>query len=159
MPCCFRPQGQLDKRWLSRRPSQAHGLMDSWTHGPVLGATWTLSARDGSFVIAFLALFVRMVGGEVLGILCSIMHRLRCTDERSDGLSTTGRASKPSLEHSNFTRADTIELVQGEDQQKSITHCRFNGRRLGLSWVSLLVDYFAGCHIIDRGACTKSQLR
>ena len=58
----------------------------NWSKGPILGPTVTLSARDGKFLIAFLALFVRSAGSSVWNILRFIIHQRRSRNQLQDGL-------------------------------------------------------------------------
>lgn len=50
------------------------GPWTDWSHGSIRGATLTLSHRDGGFVIAFLALFVTIIGARFWTILSYILH-------------------------------------------------------------------------------------
>ena len=47
------------------------GFWTNWTDGRVVGATLTL--RNGAYLVAFLALFVRIVGGHFWRLLCYII--------------------------------------------------------------------------------------
>lgn len=38
------------------------GFWTNWSHGQIQGATVTLTRRNGGFLIAFLAIFIGMVG-------------------------------------------------------------------------------------------------
>lgn len=62
------------------------GLWTDWTNGPVFGATITLNKRDGSLLIAFIALFVSVVGTSFWRICCFALHRLYSTNVAQDAL-------------------------------------------------------------------------
>lgn len=40
------------------------GVWINWSKGPVLGSTLTMSVRNGGIMIAVLALFVQLAGGQ-----------------------------------------------------------------------------------------------
>ena len=58
----------------------------NWSHGPILGATITLSARDGGLLTAFLALFVTTAGAAWWRISSYILHQHNAKHENQDGL-------------------------------------------------------------------------
>ena len=58
----------------------------NWSHGPILGATITLSARDGGLLTAFLALFVTTAGAAWWRISSYILHQYNAKHEYQDGL-------------------------------------------------------------------------
>ena len=58
----------------------------NWSKGLILGATVTTSSQYGFLLVAFLALFVRMVGGHFWSVLCFIMHQLKADSGPQDGL-------------------------------------------------------------------------
>lgn len=62
------------------------GTWTNWTHGAVLGATWTTSLQNGAYLVAFLALFVRVAGGHFWDIFCYVLFQLRSTARDEDGL-------------------------------------------------------------------------
>ncbi|KAI9812584.1 MAG: hypothetical protein M1827_004573 [Pycnora praestabilis] len=62
------------------------GTWINWTNGQTLGATLTLNARDAAFLIAALALFVRMVGSRLWSILKFVVHQSRSSRHPRDGL-------------------------------------------------------------------------
>ena len=62
------------------------GLWTDWTHGRIQGWTLTLSSRSGAYLIAFLAIFVRLAGGQLWDILCYILFQTRSTRRPKDGL-------------------------------------------------------------------------
>ena len=62
------------------------GSWIDYTKGPILGATLTLTYRDGAFMVAFLALFVRMAGSHLCGIFCYITHQWRSNRRSYDVL-------------------------------------------------------------------------
>ena len=62
------------------------GTCINWTNGPVLGATWTTSPQNGAYLVAFLALFVRVAGQHFWDIFCYTLFQLRSTARDEDGL-------------------------------------------------------------------------
>ena len=58
----------------------------NWAHGPILGATITLSQRSGGLLISFVATFVTIVGAQLWRILSFIIHQFRATKDSQDGL-------------------------------------------------------------------------
>lgn len=62
------------------------GTWTNWSHGPVFGGTLTLTKRDGAFFIAFIALFVTLVGTSFWRISCYAIHHLYSSEAARDGL-------------------------------------------------------------------------
>ena len=56
------------------------------SQGTVLGATITLSARNGGLLVAFLGVFVTLVGGQLWKILSFTLHQIRASKGPHDGL-------------------------------------------------------------------------
>lgn len=53
------------------------GFWTNHAHGSIIGATLTLSGRDGAYLIAFLALFVHMVGACLWRLICYGIFQFR----------------------------------------------------------------------------------
>lgn len=62
------------------------GTWTNWSRGKILGSTLTLTQRDGSFLIAFLALFVSFTGTCCFRITCFILHHLLSSESSKDAL-------------------------------------------------------------------------
>ncbi|OJD40710.1 uncharacterized protein BKCO1_1000451 [Diplodia corticola] len=62
------------------------GIWTNWSRGPVFGRTLTLPRRNGDLLIAFIALFVTIVGTSFWRILCFALHSLFSTDKTRDGI-------------------------------------------------------------------------
>jgi hypothetical protein len=62
------------------------GLWVNWSHGPIQGATLTLSARDGGLLTSFLATFITVVGAQLWRILSFSFHQIRSSRGPQDGL-------------------------------------------------------------------------
>ncbi|KAL1651891.1 hypothetical protein SLS58_000014 [Diplodia intermedia] len=62
------------------------GIWTNWTRGSVLGRTLTLQRRDGDLLIAFIALFVTIVGTSLWRILCFGLHGFFSTEKTRDGV-------------------------------------------------------------------------
>ena len=62
------------------------GTWNNWGNGFVRGATLTLTSSNGAYLVAFLALFVRISGGHFWELLCYTLFRLRSTANPKDGL-------------------------------------------------------------------------
>lgn len=62
------------------------GVWTDWSHGPIAGATLTLTQRNGGFLIAFIALYVTVTGGRFWTIVAFIAHILQSSDTVRDGI-------------------------------------------------------------------------
>jgi hypothetical protein len=64
------------------------GVWTNWSRGAILGATITLSARDGGLLAAFLALYVSFAGTMFWQFLKFVLHQLNTTEPgaKRDGL-------------------------------------------------------------------------
>ncbi|CZR69594.1 uncharacterized protein PAC_19494 [Phialocephala subalpina] len=62
------------------------GVWTNWSKGSAIGSTLTLPVRDGSVLIAVLALFIQLAGGQSWSIICFIAHQLRTSRDAKDGL-------------------------------------------------------------------------
>lgn len=62
------------------------GFWTDWTNGSVFGGTITLNKRDGSLLIAFIALFVSVVGTSFWRICCFALHQFSSTHMAQDAL-------------------------------------------------------------------------
>lgn len=61
------------------------GFWKDLTRGKVTGATLTLPSRDGLFLVAILALFVRWTGTRLWRIFCFVAFRMQATSPIRDG--------------------------------------------------------------------------
>ena len=61
------------------------GVWTNWTHGAVYGLTLTLTNRTGLLFVAFLAMYVQVVGSHFWQLLAFIIFRMRLKDP-TDGL-------------------------------------------------------------------------
>jgi hypothetical protein len=62
------------------------GVWTDWSRGSVLGATLTLSPRDGALLLAFIAAFVTAVSSQLWRIIGFAAHQLRARPGPHDGL-------------------------------------------------------------------------
>jgi hypothetical protein len=62
------------------------GFWINQAKGSPYGATWTLSRQTGSFLIAFLALFVSITGQSFWTISRFLLHRYLSSESQSDGV-------------------------------------------------------------------------
>ena len=62
------------------------GFWVNWSSGRVFGSTLTLSADNSAFLIAFIALFVRFVGGQLWSVITFLASRACSTAEPRDAL-------------------------------------------------------------------------
>ncbi|KAF1942114.1 hypothetical protein EJ02DRAFT_466095 [Clathrospora elynae] len=62
------------------------GFWTNWSHGKIQGATVTLTRQHGGFLIAFLAIFIGMVGKSFWRLGCFALHRYFSSAEAQDGL-------------------------------------------------------------------------
>ncbi|KAL6708154.1 hypothetical protein ACN47E_003338 [Coniothyrium glycines] len=62
------------------------GFWTNWSHGKIQGATVTLTRQNGGFLIAFLAIFIGMVGKSFWRLGCFALHRYFSSAEPQDGV-------------------------------------------------------------------------
>ncbi|KUJ06552.1 uncharacterized protein LY89DRAFT_769160 [Mollisia scopiformis] len=62
------------------------GFWTNYSKGAVIGATLTLTNRNGGVLIAALAIFIQLIGGQSWGIISFIVHQRRTTTLARDGL-------------------------------------------------------------------------
>lgn len=62
------------------------GIWINWSRGSIFGATLTLTRHDGDLLIAFVALFVTVVGTSFWRIACFFIHTLYSSEAPRDGL-------------------------------------------------------------------------
>ena len=62
------------------------GAWVDWSYGSIVGATLTLSERDGSLLTSFIAAFVTLVGAQGWRILSFAFHQLRSSGGPQDGI-------------------------------------------------------------------------
>ncbi|KAI0156584.1 hypothetical protein GGR57DRAFT_501634 [Xylariaceae sp. FL1272] len=60
------------------------GSWTNWSHGPIFGATLTLTQRNGNFVIAFLAVFLAFVATQLWSIVSLICHQSYSSSKSED---------------------------------------------------------------------------
>jgi hypothetical protein len=65
-------------------PGVQTGFWINYDHGKVQGATLTLSARHGGYLIAFLAIYVSVTGSQVWMITRFILHQLNTRHENCE---------------------------------------------------------------------------
>ena len=69
---------------MSANVSAHIGPWINWTKGPIHGGTVTLPLRDGNILVAFFALFVRLVGSHLWSIFCYLLHQWRSKQGNRD---------------------------------------------------------------------------
>ncbi|KAF2269673.1 hypothetical protein CC78DRAFT_612033 [Lojkania enalia] len=57
------------------------GFWTNWSKGKILGATLTLPSRDGTLLIAFVALFVSWAGNQLWSLLTYLTYQLYASNE------------------------------------------------------------------------------
>jgi hypothetical protein len=62
------------------------GFWINWSQGRIVGATYTVTHRDGGFLIAFLAFFVTFVGGCFWRIVSFIAHQYLSREDAQDAI-------------------------------------------------------------------------
>ncbi|KAF2142266.1 uncharacterized protein K452DRAFT_333074 [Aplosporella prunicola CBS 121167] len=62
------------------------GIWTDWSHNKLLGITLTTTRTHGSFLIAFLSLFVAVIGTSTWKICCFILHYIYSTEASRDAL-------------------------------------------------------------------------
>jgi hypothetical protein len=63
------------------------GTWTDWSRGRILGATITLSSRDASFLLAFIAAFLTILVIRLWLIISFAAHQFIATGGKHDGLS------------------------------------------------------------------------
>ncbi|KAG8164825.1 hypothetical protein KVR01_005100 [Diaporthe batatas] len=63
-----------------------HGVWTNWSRGRIMGATLTLSRKDGNYLLSFTAVFISLVSTRFWRILCFIAHKRFSTSEPRDAL-------------------------------------------------------------------------
>jgi hypothetical protein len=62
---------------MSTDPGQIYvGSWVNWSYGPVLGATLTLTAQNGAYLVSFLGVFITFVGTQFWTICSFLFHQL-----------------------------------------------------------------------------------
>lgn len=62
------------------------GVWTNWSKGSIFGRTLTLQRRDGDLLIAFVALFVTIVGTSFWRLACFALHSLFSSEASRDGI-------------------------------------------------------------------------
>lgn len=62
------------------------GVWTNWSHGAVFGRTLTIDRRDGDLLIAFIALFVTIVGTSFWRLACFALHSFFSSEATRDGI-------------------------------------------------------------------------
>lgn len=62
------------------------GVWINWSHSQTLGRTLTLNRRDGDLLIAFVALFVTIVGTSFWRVTCFAIHYYYSSEAPQDGV-------------------------------------------------------------------------
>ncbi|KAF2184660.1 hypothetical protein K469DRAFT_739283 [Zopfia rhizophila CBS 207.26] len=62
------------------------GFWTNWSYGAIRGGTITLTRQHGGFLIAFLAIYIGMVGKSFWRLGCFTLHRYLSSGELQDGL-------------------------------------------------------------------------
>jgi hypothetical protein len=93
---------------MSSQQSVYTGFWTNWAEGQILGATLTLSARDGAYLVALLALFIRVTGGYLWLIICFALFRNSSTST----LNGLGHQQKAILRNSTSDSAALWQFLQ-----------------------------------------------
>jgi hypothetical protein len=84
------------------------GFWINHAYNPVIGATLTLSRRDGALLIAFLAIFVAATGRNFWKIVRYCLHIYFSSDTSSDGIYHQRQAI---LRNSQFAEDAALHLI------------------------------------------------
>ena len=76
----------MDNLGVPAEPQVYVGTWTNWSHGKIFGATLTLTQTNGSFLVAFLALFVSFSGTSFFRISCFALHHVLSSNKPSDAL-------------------------------------------------------------------------
>lgn len=132
------------------------GFWTNWAEGQTFGATLTLSARNGAYLVALLALFVRIAGGHLWSIIGFAVFRLRSSSAVHDGLF---------LQHQAVLRNNSSDSGALWEFLRSAVYWRGRvnspvPRSLGLAALAILnIAAFAIAGVFSsRAASTNSQV-
>ncbi|KAF2115544.1 hypothetical protein BDV96DRAFT_82414 [Lophiotrema nucula] len=107
------------------------GVWTNWSHGRVLGSTLTLTQRNGTLLIAFIALFVSFVGSNFFKLTAFILHVW----------TSSGETSKDAIYHQR--QAILRNSPSGTDSLWHLLRLVFHWRSKGLMPVRHLVPFLA----------------
>lgn len=85
------------------------GTWTNWDRGVVFGATLTLGRSEGTLLIAFVALFVTIVGARAWRVACFALHQALSSTRAHDGLYHQRQAT---LRNSFSPASGLISLIQ-----------------------------------------------
>ncbi|KAF2224423.1 hypothetical protein BDZ85DRAFT_318354 [Elsinoe ampelina] len=74
------------------------GLWTNWEAGPVIGRTLTVDYQTGAYIVAALAIFVRIVGGRMWDVIRFIIFRQSSSPQPEDGLYHQQQAALRNIE-------------------------------------------------------------
>jgi len=88
------------------------GLWTNWSYGRILGSTLTLSTRDGTLLVAFIAYFVTFVGTRLWRIICfGVHHYLSAPAQPNDAIYHQRQAILRNTSSPSGTLISVIQLA------------------------------------------------
>lgn len=87
------------------------GAWINWTRGPIQGATLTMTSRQGAYLVALMALFVKVVGSQLWNIICFLAFRLRTTTKAEDPLAHQHQAILRNAESESTAIIQTVQAA------------------------------------------------
>lgn len=87
------------------------GAWINWSRGPILGATITLTQRNGSLLTAFLGIFVTIAGGACWRILSFALHQYRAGHDSKNVLHHQQQVILRNSDSSTVTAWQMIRLA------------------------------------------------
>lgn len=140
---------------MSSQDSVHTGFWTNWAEGQILGATLTLSARDGAYLIALLALFVQVTGGYLWLIISFALVR-NSASSAQNGLYLQQQAV---LRNSTSDSAALFQFLQSAWYWRRKTQSRISRSiRLALLAAVHLAFFAAAGALSSRVTVTDSQV-
>ncbi|OJD29408.1 cytochrome p450 protein [Diplodia corticola] len=91
-------------------PYHVHtGIWTNWSFGSVYGATLTLRREDANLLVAFMAVFVSIIGNRLWRICCFAFHQAYASNNACDGLHHQRQAV---LRNSSTAASGLVTLIE-----------------------------------------------
>lgn len=113
------------------------GVWVNWSRGRIFGATITLTSRDGTLVVAFLALFVSVGGTSFWRIVCFGLHHLYSTEAPRNALHHQRQTILRNSTNATYGLSTMIQTLWAWRRNNKIR--RLYRRILPLSAITMLI--------------------
>jgi hypothetical protein len=127
------------------------GFWTNWSKGPITGSTLTLSSRNGNILIAVLALFISLSGGQSWSILSLLTHEVCTTKAAKDGAWHQQQACCATAARMS-THYGSCRRLAGRGRRQSIRSVRRSLSLILLGLLHLALFFVAGIfssHIVS----------